>query len=89
MPQGRQLNSETRKFVTDALAVSGFEAIPSHANFVMVNLKRPVVPVVQAMKERKVKIGRLFPALPNHMRLTIGKRAEMEAFLAAFREAMA
>ncbi len=55
----------------------------------MVNLKRPVVPVIAAMKERKVKIGRLFPALPNHMRLTIGKKAEMEAFLAAFREAMA
>ena len=89
VPQGRQLNSQTRKFVTDALVAAGFESIPSQANFVMVNLKRPVVPVIAAMKERKVKIGRLFPALPNHMRLTIGKKAEMEAFLAAFREAMA
>lgn len=89
VPQGRELNSQTRKFVTDALATAGFESIPSQANFVMVNLKRPVVPVIQAMKERKVKIGRLFPALPNHMRLTIGRKAEMESFLAAFREAMA
>jgi histidinol-phosphate/aromatic aminotransferase/cobyric acid decarboxylase-like protein len=24
--------------------------------------------------------------MPSHMRLTIGKRAEMEAFLSAFRE---
>jgi len=27
--------------------------------------------------------------LPNHMRLTIGKRSEMESFLAAFREVVA
>ncbi|MEO5721588.1 MAG: aminotransferase class I/II-fold pyridoxal phosphate-dependent enzyme [Chthoniobacterales bacterium] len=88
VPDGRKLNSETRKFVTDALAADGFESIPSQANFVMVNLKRPVVPVIEAMKKQKVKIGRLFPALPNHMRLTIGRKAEMEAFLTAFRAAM-
>ena len=89
VPQGRRRNSETRKFVTDALTAAGFESIPSHANFVMVNLKRPVVPVIQGMKERKVQIGRLFPALPNHMRLTIGTKTEMERFLSAFRDALA
>ncbi|MEP6821862.1 MAG: aminotransferase class I/II-fold pyridoxal phosphate-dependent enzyme [Chthoniobacterales bacterium] len=31
--------------------------------YVMVNLKRPVVPMIKAMNERKVKIGRLFPTL--------------------------
>jgi histidinol-phosphate/aromatic aminotransferase/cobyric acid decarboxylase-like protein len=41
------------------------------------------------MKERRVQVGRLFPALPDHMRLTIGTKAEMERFLVAFREAMA
>ena len=34
----------------------------------MVDVKRPVVPLIQAMRERKVQVGRLFPALPNHMR---------------------
>lgn len=89
VPDGRKLNAATRKFVTDALAKDGFESIPSHANFVMVNLKRPVVPVIQAMKERQIKIGRLFPAFPEHLRLTIGRKSEMEAFLKAFREGMA
>jgi len=37
------------------------------------------------MRERKVQIGRLFPSLPNHMRVTIGKKAEMEEFVSAFR----
>ena len=33
----------------------------------MFDCKRPVVPLIQAMKERNVEVGRLFPALPNHM----------------------
>jgi len=64
----------------------GYEQIPSEANFIMFNVKRPVVPLIQAMKQRNVHVGRLFPALPNHMRLTIGKKAEMEAFLQNFRK---
>ena len=67
----------------------GYEQIPSQANFIMFDCKRPVAPLIQAMKERKVQVGRLFPALPNHMRLTIGKKAEMESFLGAFKQATA
>ena len=59
----------------------GYKQIPSQANFIMFDVKRPVVPMIKALKERNVQVGRLFPALPNHMRLTIGKKTEMEAFL--------
>ena len=52
----------------------------------MVDMKRPVAPLIQAMRQRNVLVGRLFPSLPNHMRITIGKKAEMQRFLAAFRE---
>jgi histidinol-phosphate aminotransferase len=55
----------------------------------MFDCKRPVVPLIQAMKERKVHVGRLFPSLPNHMRLTIGKKAEMESFVTAFKQVTA
>ena len=58
----------------------GYQSIPSQANFIMVGVKRPVVPLIQAMKQRNVQVGRLFPALPNHMRVTIGKKSEMETF---------
>jgi histidinol-phosphate aminotransferase len=64
----------------------GYKSIPSQANFIMFDCKRPVVPIIKAMKDRNVHVGRLFPALPNHMRLTIGKKSEMGTFLAAFRE---
>jgi hypothetical protein len=47
------------------------------------------VPLTQALKRRSVQVGRLFPALPNHMRLTIAKKSRDGNFLAAFREVMA
>ncbi len=89
LANGRRWNSEARAFVIGELDKMGHKQIPSQANFIMFDLKRPVVPVIQALKQRNVQVGRLFPALPNHMRLTIGKKAEMEAFLAAFRQVMA
>jgi len=86
---GRRLNSETRAFTVSQLESLGYKSIPSQANFTMFDVKRPVLPVINALKERKVQVGRLFPSMPNHMRLTIGKRAEMEGFLAAFRQVAA
>src|SRR6266566_1185716 len=85
---GRRLNQETRSLVTTQLDAMDFKYIPSQANFVMIDVKRPVLPLIKALKERNVEVGRLFPALPNHMRLTIGKKSEMEAFLSAFREVL-
>ncbi|HEY3661940.1 MAG TPA: aminotransferase class I/II-fold pyridoxal phosphate-dependent enzyme [Chthoniobacterales bacterium] len=85
----RQLNAETRAFTVNELAKLGYERIPSQANFIMFDAKRPVVPLIASLKQRKVQVGRLFRAMPNHLRLTIGKKAEMEAFLAAFRQVTA
>jgi len=89
VPNGQRLNKEAKQFTISELEKMGYKSIPSQANFIMFDCKRPVVPIIKAMKERNVHVGRLFPALPNHMRLTIGKKAEMETFLAAFREVMA
>ena len=85
----QRLNREAKTFVTSELEKMGYEQIPSQANFIMFDCKRSVVPLIQAMKERKVRVGRLFPALPTHMRLTIGKKSEMERFVEAFRQVTA
>jgi len=89
VPNGQRLNSEAKSFTTSELDKMGYKTIPSEANFIMFDCKRPVVPLIQALKQRNVQVGRLFPALPNHMRLTIGKRNEMETFLSAFRQVVA
>jgi len=83
---GKRLNSEAKTFVTTEIDKMGYKQIPSQANFIMFDVQRPVAPLIKALKERNVEVGRLFPALPNHMRLTIGKKTEMEAFLSAFRQ---
>jgi len=89
VPNGQRLNREAKTFVISELDKMGYKQIPSQANFIMFDCKRPVVPIIKAMKERNIHVGRLFPALPNHMRLTIGKKSEMESFLSAFREVTA
>jgi len=86
---GQRLNRETKKFVTYELGSLGYASIPSQANFIMVNVKREARPIIGALAQRGVQIGRPFPALPNHLRVTIGKRPEMETFLSAFRQVVA
>ena len=89
VPNGQRLNREAKQFTTSELEKMGYKQIPSQANFIMFDCKRPVVPLIQAMKQHNVHVGRLFPALPNHMRLTIGKKSEMEIFLSTFQQVMA
>ncbi len=86
---GRRLNNETKRFLEAELQGIGYRLIPSQANFVMIDLKRPVVPLIQALKKLNVEVGRLFPAMPNHMRVTLGTKTEMETFVSAFRQVMA
>jgi histidinol-phosphate aminotransferase len=87
--RGRKLNNEVRKTVCDELDKLGYRYIPSHANFMMIDLRREVRPIITALRNRGVEVGRLFPALPTFMRVTIGTSPQMKAFLTAFREVMA
>ena len=82
---GRRLNREARSYVVNELEKLGYRSIPSQANFIMIATKRSVAPLIQGMKQHGVQVGRLFPALPDHMRVTIGKKSEMETFLNVFR----
>jgi histidinol-phosphate aminotransferase len=86
---GKRSTDEAKQFTASELDKMGYNQIPSQANFIMFDCKRPVVPLIQSLKQRNVHVGRLFPALPNHMRLTIGKKSEMETFLSAFKKVMA
>jgi histidinol-phosphate aminotransferase len=86
--RGRRMNSEVKKNVCTELDTLGFRYIPSHANFMMIDLRREVRPVINAMRSRGVEVGRLFPALPTFMRVTVGTGPEMKQFLTTFREVM-
>ena len=86
--RGQKLNSEVKKSVCAELDTLGYRYIPSQANFMMIDLRREVRPVINAMRTRGVEVGRLFPALPNFMRVTIGTGPEMKSFLTTFKEVM-
>src|SRR5213592_1638932 len=73
VPNARQWNQQTKQFVAAEIGKLGYQHIPSEANFMMIDLKRAVRPVMDALKQRNVQVGRVFPALPTHMRVTIGK----------------
>jgi histidinol-phosphate aminotransferase len=84
--QGRKLNNEVKKSVCAEFDTLGYRYIPSHANFMMIDLRRDVRPIIGTLRGRGVEVGRLFPALPNFMRVTIGTGPDMKSFLAAFKE---
>ncbi len=86
--EGRRLNSVVKQQVCAELTRLKFNYIPSAANFMMIDLRRDVRPVLSALRERKVEVGRFFPTLPNHMRVTIGTKEEMGMFLTAFRQVL-
>jgi len=89
VPNGQRLNNEAKTLTINELDKMGYKTIPSQANFIMFDCKRPVLPLIKAMKDRNVHVGRLFPPVPNHMRVTIGKKSEMESFLNAFKQVIA
>lgn len=64
----------------------GLDYVDSHANFVMVDLKRNVRPLLPQMVARGVAVGRPFPPLDNMMRVSIGTAENMEKFKRVFWE---
>jgi len=83
----RKKMNDTRRFLCAELEKDGRRYIPSHANFVMIDLGRDVAEPIEALRARQVFPGRRFAALPNWLRVSIGTREETAAFLDALREA--
>jgi histidinol-phosphate aminotransferase len=79
-----QALANIRKDLFAWLDRKGYSYIPSEANMVLIDTKKPGREASKAMLEHKVAIGRSWPALPNHVRVTIGTAAEMEKFKDAF-----
>jgi len=70
------------------LKSNNFEFTPSQSNCYMVDVKRPGKEVIAAMAKKDIYIGRAWEAWPTHVRITVGTKAEMEAFQKAFKEVM-
>lgn len=65
----------------------GYPVIPSQTNFFMVSLHdKTVQPTIQAFREKNILVGRPFPPMLNHLRVSIGRDEDMQKFLVAFKE---
>lgn len=81
----------TRTRFTDALRALDFAVLDSLSNFVLAtHPKAPAKQIFDALKARKIFV-RYFnlPRVNNHLRITIGTDAEMNALLAALTEILA
>jgi histidinol-phosphate aminotransferase len=86
--QVRAQNAETRKSTAAALEALGYHVLPSDTNFFMVDIRREVAPVIEAFRARGIAVGRQFPPMTKHLRVSIGTAAEMSQFLDGFADLM-
>ncbi len=78
-----------RNKTTAELDSMGHKCIPSDANFFMVHLGRRVEPVIEEFRKRGVLVGRPFPPMVEHLRVSVGTPDEMTRFVGAFKEIFA
>jgi histidinol-phosphate aminotransferase len=82
------LNLQERVQFEDQMRRAGYACLKSEANFVMVDVKRPVKDLVPRFKERGYLVGRPFDALPTHLRVTLGTKEEMGPFYPVFKDVL-
>lgn len=82
----KQMTIQLRNETTRALENLGFDVIPSETNFFMVDLGRPVAPIREQFREKGILVGRDFPPMLNHLRVSVGTEEEMDRFMKAFEE---
>jgi histidinol-phosphate aminotransferase len=84
----RKIIGEIRNETAEWLDRKGYSVMPSEANMLMIDVRRPGRQVFEAMIREKVAIGRSWASMPNHVRISIGTRDEMAKFRAAFARVM-
>jgi histidinol-phosphate aminotransferase len=77
---------DLRTKTTAALNAYGYDTIPSETNFFMVHLGRQVQPVIEEFRQKEVLVGRPFPPMLEHLRVSIGTTEEMDRFMVAFKQ---
>lgn len=82
----RRRMNDTRRWLCRELEADGRSYIPSETNFVMIDVGADVAPVIAALRERGLFVGRRFPAMARWLRVSIGTQEEIEAFVKGLRE---
>jgi histidinol-phosphate aminotransferase len=82
-------NREARAFTRRFFENAGYRVHAAEANFFMVDVRRDAKAFKMECVKHHVAIGRAFPALPTHARVSIGTMPEMTKAVAVFRTVLA
>jgi histidinol-phosphate aminotransferase len=89
VPQRKKIIEGIRSETLAWLSAHGYKVIGDPvSNCFMIDTGRPGPGVIQALVEKNVYIGRVWPVWPNAVRVTVGSAADMKAFRVAFAEVM-
>lgn len=72
VPQRKKINAEIRGKTFEWLDRNSYAYIPSEANCFLLDAKRPGKEMIDAMSRENVTIGRVWPVMPNWVRITVG-----------------
>lgn len=85
--RSRAENQRGRRWLDEQLTPLGLDVIPSQANFVMVDLKRPAQPIYEALLAKGVIVRPLGP-LNQCLRITVGTNEENARLVAGLKEVL-
>lgn len=83
----KRIVADRQEFLRQA-AARRINVVPTCANFAMLRTGKPAKDVIQSFKELNVLIGRPFPPMPEHVRVSFGTPDQMHTFWAAWDQAM-
>ncbi len=82
-------NREALEFTTRSFREMGYTVMDSQANFVLVHIKRDATAFRERCAKENVLIGRAFPPLNDHTRISIGTLDEMKRAMPILRTLLA
>ncbi len=79
----RRIVADRDEFLRQA-KTRNIDVIPSYTNFAMMNAGRPARQVIDYFARNKIQIGRPFPPMDTHVRVSFGTPEEMKRFWRAW-----
>jgi histidinol-phosphate aminotransferase len=84
----KKIIADTRVQTLAWLKSEGYATTPSESNCFMLDVRKPGKDVQAALAAKDMYVGRIWPAWPNSLRITVGTPDEMMAFRKDFAEVM-
>jgi histidinol-phosphate aminotransferase len=88
VPTRKKIIADIRTQTLAWLKSEGYATTPSESNCFMLDVRRPGKEVQAALASKEMFVGRIWPAWPNCLRITVGTQDEMMAFRKSLTEVM-